>query len=146
MTTKAKVIATLVLLSLSFAFGRYSVQGVKTTETVQVVDKKKIERDKHKKTTTVVVELPDGTKRTETVVTDDSTTKIDESTVSKDVKTSTPVKRNTLSVSALAGVDVTSLKSITYGVAVNKEVLGPITVGAWGLTSGTVGVSLGVNF
>lgn len=52
-----------------------------------------------------------------------------------------------VNVSALAGVDTTSsiLKPV-YGISVSKEFIGPITVGAYGLTNGTVGLSLGVNF
>ena len=33
-----------------------------------------------------------------------------------------------------------------YGISANKEFIGPITIGAFGLTNGTIGLSIGVNF
>jgi hypothetical protein len=33
-----------------------------------------------------------------------------------------------------------------YGISVHREFIGPITLGAFGLTNGTVGLSIGVNF
>ncbi len=145
MTTKARVLIALILLAVSFTFGRYSVD-VKTEESSKVTDTKQIDREKHVKTVVVVNELPDGTKHTETTTTNDTTTKIDASTTTTDVKSITPVKRSTLNVSLLAGTNLNEPFKPTYGASITKEVLGPITVGVWGLTTGTAGISLGVDF
>lgn len=55
--------------------------------------------------------------------------------------------RATWNISVLAA---TSQKShfgqLDYGVSATKELIGPVTVGAFGLTSGVVGASIGINF
>lgn len=137
MTTKAKVILAVLTLVLAFAGGRYSVQPPDTTSTTDT----KIDKDTHTKKTVVIIKDPDGKETTTTVVERDTKTKTDTNTSN----TVTQVKRSTLNVSALAGVDIKE-KTAIYGVSVTKEVLGPVTVGAYGLTNGVVGVSLGINF
>lgn len=137
MTTKAKVILVVLTLVLAFAGGRYSVQQPNTSATTDT----KIDKDTHTKKTVVIIKEPDGKETTTTVVERDTKTKTDTNTSN----TTTQVKRNTLSVAALAGIEVND-KQMVYGASVSKEVLGPVTVGAWGLTNGTVGVSLGINF
>lgn len=148
MTNKTIEIIFVVSIASAFAIGRYSVQSPavkKTTETS--TDKSKDqERDTHKQTTTIVEDGP-SCKKTTTTVTEDTSTKKhvdDRSDVKTDV-TITPSKRDTLNVSALVGLDIRQ-KSATYGVSVNKEIIGPITMGAFGLTNGTIGVSIGLNF
>jgi len=56
-------------------------------------------------------------------------------------------RKAVLSVSLLASVDSTArvVKPI-YGINVSKEVFGPFTAGAFGLTNGIVGLSVGINF
>lgn len=108
-----------------FLFGRWSAPLQTVTQVKEVVV--------HQVRT--IVKNKDGSSTT-TIVTDRETKK-------KDV-TSAP--KPNLNVSALAGVDVTSKFAPVYGVHVTKQVLGPVTVGAYGLTTGIVGVSLGVTF
>jgi hypothetical protein len=36
--------------------------------------------------------------------------------------------------------------TLGYGVGVDHKIIGPITVGAWGLTDGTLGASIGLRF
>lgn len=77
-----------------------------------------------------------------------TTTTIDRTQRTETSKNSTVVaKRSTINVSALVANDFStgSLKPL-YGVSVSKEVIGQITVGAFGLTNGTLGLSLGLNF
>jgi hypothetical protein len=53
-------------------------------------------------------------------------------------------------VSALVGASVNlkplGMGPLRYGASVERRVLGPVWVGAWGLSSGEGGVSLGVVF
>lgn len=149
MTLKAKLVLCFAALAIAFAGGRYSVSGtdVKTTEHTTTDTTKQVDRDTHTDTTTVVEEDGTGKKKTTTTVVQDTTTKSKTDEVIKDDKTSvaTPAKRNTLNVSTLASVGLNNFVPV-YGLSVTKEVLGPITVGAFGLTSGVVGISLGLNF
>jgi hypothetical protein len=54
------------------------------------------------------------------------------------------IQPSRFSVSFLAGL--TLRVEPVYGAAVTYRVLGPITVGAWGLSSGVLGASLGVTW
>lgn len=140
-----------VAILAAFAGGRYSVRQpeVKTTEQLQINTLEDKAKDTHIITTVVTVKEPDGsektTKNTETTITAKGT--VNSSTTAQIQQTVTPAKTGTLNVSALVGNDfgVGVLKPV-YGVSVSKEILGPITVGAFGLTSGMVGLSIGLNF
>lgn len=54
-----------------------------------------------------------------------------------------PVKRN--NVSALAGIDAHTLTPI-YGISATRQLVGPITAGAFALTNGVLGLSVGISF
>jgi hypothetical protein len=90
----------------------------------------------HDHEVTVIVEDPSGKKTT--TITKDTTRKSKEV-----VKTIVKPKVN---VSALAGVSTTDSRKPVYGISVSKEFIGPITLGAFGLTNGIIGISVGVNF
>lgn len=134
----SKTQETLVLIMMVTAFGLgyffRNAQPSLVSQTAQV-------KDDHTVITTVTTKQKDGTKTVQTI---DSTVKTN---TKETVKQSTQAKAQ-LNVSALAGYDFNSsrLPTPVYGVAVTKQVLGSLTVGAFGLTNGTVGVSLGVNF
>lgn len=50
-------------------------------------------------------------------------------------------------VSAMAGVDVLHItRPLVYGVSVDYRLIGPVTVGVWGLSSGMGGVRAGLQF
>lgn len=55
-------------------------------------------------------------------------------------------KRSTLNISGLAGIELKPHPEVFYGVSVSKEIIGPITIGLFGLTNGIVGASVGMNF
>lgn len=59
--------------------------------------------------------------------------------VEEDKKVITKHRPGTVNVSAL-------ITSSTKGVSVTKELIGPVTVGAFALSDGTLGASLGLNF
>lgn len=91
----------------------------------------------HTKTHIIRITDPGGTVHEVTDV--DSTTKSTTSTVS--------AVRNRTNISLLISNDF-SRSRITpdYGMAFSREVLGPVTIGLFGLTNKTLGVSVGLNF
>lgn len=147
-----KIILALALL-LSFASGRWlsptkTVTQIKTVEVEKKVDATNTQIDDHK-TTTIVVK-PDGT--SQTTITDDShtgtkstdTTQLIDSTESTETVTRGSSK---LTLSALASSNIHSLgQSPDFGAMVTKQVLGPITATAFGLSSGVFGVGIGLSF
>ena len=143
MDTKYKVIAGTAVVLVSFAFGRYSAPKIadSTTKTETQKDVQK-DTDTHKITT--VTETPDGKKVT--TITEDTTTKSNSQTDTKKDQTITAPKSSVINISALAGLDTGRGFVPTYGISASKELIGPIAVGAFGLTNGTIGISVGVNF
>lgn len=107
---------------------------IKTVETVKEVVKTDVQ------TVVRVIKQPNGAEETVTTITDHS--------VKSSSETKTAIKAGKgLSVSALVANDFSNRGlSPIYGASVSKEIIGPITIGAFGLTNGTVGVSVGLNF
>lgn len=130
------IIFCLLTAATSVAVTRYYFP---TTQTKTVtVEKEVVKTDVQ--TITHTVTLPNGSVDTTTTTTDHSQTTLNKDQVAV-------VKAKNLNVSALVANDFsTSIIRPVYGVSVSKEVLGPVTVGVFGLTSGVVGVSLGLNF
>lgn len=139
MSTKYKVIISIVVVLVAFAFGRYSAPKVPDSHTVTDTTKE-VNKDTHK--TTVVTKTPDG--KEVTTIVEDTTTKSDSDT--KKDQTITAPKTSLINISALAGLDTGRGFVPTYGISASKELIGPVTVGAFGLTNGTIGLSIGVNF
>lgn len=149
MTLKTKILVSLVALVVAFASGRYSVQKPTIKTEIQQTEAVKQTEDKntHTKTTKTEVKKPDGTDITTTVtdqVQDDDMTTHSTATT-KIQQTVTPPKTGTLNISALAGFDIRKMTP-AYGASVTKQILGPVSVGAFGLTNGVVGVSIGLSF
>jgi cytoskeletal protein RodZ len=146
MTIKTKIIASLVVVLVAFASGRYSVSNptVKTHETTQTDSETKIDKNTHKVTTIT----EDKTGKKVTTITEDTDTKADKTkdSVKTIDQTVTPQKTGTVNISALAGFGLDSGIQPVYGLSVSKELIGPITVGAFGLTNRTLGISVGLNF
>jgi len=146
MTVKTKLLIVGVALLAAFAAGRYTVpEKVKiVTQTVEV-EKKQENSDLKEHTKTTIVKKPDGSSVTtiETVA-DDKTNETDSSTI--DTQTSKEITRESqVTISALAGVNISS-PAMVYGASVTKPILGPITIGLWGLSNATIGVSVGLSF
>ncbi len=115
------------------------------TKTVVVEAKQtEAERNKHKETTTTEVVKPDGTKTTVTETKEDSNT---QKTTKEDTRSdSTVVYRGpSIGVRVLAGTTFSD-GNIDVGVSVDRSLIGPITIGAFGFRSGVVGLSLGLQF
>lgn len=148
---KYKYSAVIILVLVSFASGRYSVQKPTTKDTSIVTNTVKTkERDNtHTKTKIIEDKKPNGEVVTTEIIeqTNNDTKDQTEDTMSKQVNTSTPPKINTLNVSALVAENFSNgLNTPSYGIAITKQILGPITVGGFGLTNGVIGVSIGINF
>ena len=149
-STKTKGILVASGLLVSFALGRYSVSKPDTKETKNVEETFQKQVDEQAHTQTVIVYSKDSKGQpieTETI-TNDTTTKIKDvdKTDTQETVTVTPPKNNLWTVSGMAGVSPLTNFVPVYGVHVTKEVLGPISVGAFGFTNGLVGISVGVTF
>jgi hypothetical protein len=109
--------------------------------------KNQVEKIKEKKQTRKIVtilEKPDGTKKT--VIREDTNTVAD-----TDIQSSTHSKKSVeirskkpTQISILTGF-ATVERELVYGLAVTKPVLGPVTIGVWGLNNKTIGASVGIE-
>lgn len=146
METKTKFIIVVVALAVSFASGRFLTPVKTVIKTVEVEKKTEdTHKEKHKKTT--IIEHPDGSK--ETIITDD--VESDKKTKDETKNTSdTEITRSSsrLNISALAGgqISFSQPMPLALGASVTKDILGPVSVGLWGLNNGMGGVSIGLSF
>lgn len=150
MTTKTKVIASIVVVATSFAFGRYSVNqpSIKTKEEIKTDSTSNTDKDTRTTKTKVTVKTPDGTEKTtettDTTTTSKTTKQTDSDTNIQQIVES---KSSRINISVLGANDFSRGALIpTYGISASKEFIGPITVGAFGLMNGVVGVSIGLDF
>lgn len=129
-TTEGRLLA-LFLATLFVGVSLFLYDYTKPTDTT------KTQEDNHTVTTIVTTKNPDGTtKITET---------IDSKTKTKTLVQVPQTKR--LNVSVLVANDFSnSVPKPLYGVSVTKEVLGNVTLGIFGLTSGVIGGSIGYDF
>lgn len=127
-----KILIGLVLLLTSFSIGRYTAP--KSTSETKTIDRT------HTVTQIVTVKAPDGTTKTITTIDQHETEKTD-----KLVSTTPTRPKNNLSVLASSDFSTRGLAP-KYGASFTREFIGPITVGAFGLQSGIIGLSIGVNF
>ncbi len=156
MTTKTKVILSIVALLTAYGFGRWSspekvVTVVKTVEVEKKKSKTETSKEVHRTTTITETTKPDGTKTVTTTIREDSVTEREKNTSENRSKSTEETKEITrasakVTVSALAGIDILSPGAPLYGASLSKPVLGPITLGIWGLTNSVGGVSLGLTF
>lgn len=162
MSTKVKVIIVVASLGTAFALGRYTVPTkikteIKTVEVIKTITVKDTSADKkvHKETTTTESTKKDGTKETKTIVVEDSDFKKDTTIVKKDddKKTSDDKSETTktgsrLNISALAGapISLSGLGNFTYGLHISRDLIGPVSVGLWGMSDSTFGLSVGLTF
>ncbi len=141
--TKVQTGIAIILLMLgSFTAGRNTEKStvklvVKTVEVEKVV-----EQQQHSVTT--ITTKPDGSKE-ETITKDTSThSNTNSDTNISSTEKSSPSK-GSFTLQALAGYDI-GTTSLVYGISISKTVLGPISVGVWGLSDKTIGASIGLTF
>lgn len=137
-----------VVFAAGLAIGRYSVKPeIKTVTQTQVQTDKKEETDVHTVVKVVRVKDPAGVITTTTTTTD-STTRTDSTTESnaKSTVETTPQARKRFNVSAIGYFNPWAPGAPSYGIGIQREVIGPVTVGLFTLTNGTIGLSVGLNF
>jgi hypothetical protein len=132
----------LLLMALSYLAGKQhaTLKDVKTT----TQDNKTV--DTHTVKTETETKKKDGTIQIVTT-TDTVQSTVDKKTVDTDIKNISP-KWN---ISAMVGEDLSSITSgPKYGLSITRiysiPIIGPITIGGFGFTSGLIGVSLGKSF
>jgi hypothetical protein len=146
----------LLIGTLGYGFGRYSAPiQIKEVEKIKIVTvEKKVENTKEKKDVqVVVVQKPDGT--TTTTTTDKTTIDIAASTNTDttsltDKSKLTVFSRPSWKFTLMGGMDIhtsnlTVVKPI-YGGMIERSILGPISIGAWGISNGTFGLSAAIAF
>jgi hypothetical protein len=141
--TPKKIIMILALTVVTYAFGRYSAPTKVVTETKVVeVEKKQDNKTtdkgvkRNRKTVTVVVTKPDGSREETTTVTEnyeaDTKTKdksVVDSSTSTDSRTETTRPGSRTRISGLAGFSPFASAPPVYGGHVTTSVLGPINMG-----------------
>lgn len=159
MTTKTKIIIAASALIGAFATGRWMApEKVKIEKQIVEVEKKSSDKDAEKSTkkttTTTKVTRPDGSVEETTTVVEETNRKSSKSETSESGKSDTETTEITrgsskVSVLALGGVKLSgdvSNQVPVYGLSVSKPILGPITVGVWGLSNSIIGASIGLTF
>jgi mannose/fructose-specific phosphotransferase system component IIA len=136
----SKYILFVIVIIVSYATGRYmSPEKIKTeVKTVEV--EKVVTKVEHK--TVKIKENKDGSK--ETIIVTDSRAGSTTNIRSQD-KTKELTVRDKINVSLLAGNSL-PISAPIFGASVQKNFIGPITLGAWVLTNKTGGLSVGLNF
>lgn len=158
MTTKLKILLSVLTIVASFAFGRWSAPEKIKTEIKTVTVENKTDttktnsnRDKKTDTTTTKETRPDGT-TTETTHTVSETESNKKSTTDQTEQVSTTEDRlkeitmatSKVTISAMYGIPVTG-GIPAYGGSVSKNLLGPIVIGVWFLTPNALGGSIGLQ-
>lgn len=139
------------LILLAFAFGRYSApEKIKTqikTVTVQVEKKQVTHASDQEKTITEILR-PDGTKIVRTRTEDRKTTEIkrDSGKANLDETTKEIATRPAITVSAIISTNIAHpLSGFNYGAEISRPILGPISLGVFGSSDGTAGLSVGID-
>ena len=157
MTIQVKeILAGVVVVIAAFAIGRYTgPEKVKIiTKTVTIATDTKTDDETtqdHKKVTIIEITKPDGTDTKTTTVVDDTDSQdksVDTSKTTTDESQTTEITKGSpkILVSALAARNLSNFATPIYGGMVSKSILGPVTIGAFGLSDKTVGLSLGLMF
>jgi hypothetical protein len=161
LTIRQKIIIIVVYTAACVAGGRYLAPTkikteIKTVTVTKEVESKKVDQDitTHEKTTTTETDKPDGTKTIITVkedVSNDKTNtddkKSDDTFTTVDKTKEVTKETSKLKLSALAGVNVTNVSGgFVYGGEVSKDILGPISIGIFGMSNGVAGCSIGISF
>ncbi len=129
MTITQKILGIAFIASLAIAYiaGHKSISNNKTDTT---------ETD-HTKTTIITIKEPNGTTKTTTTIDDKK---------NKDTISIIPIKTQKTNISAIIAEDFKHKDIPLYGISFTREFIGPVTLGAFGLTNGTIGLSVGVSF
>ncbi len=157
MENKTKIIIVSVALLVAFAFGRYSApEHVKIETKIVEIEKKVIDtdtlRDRHREVVIKEIVKPDGTKEKVTTTVEDSNTsrktRTEEETSRTENRSEEITRGSKVTLAALIGSPLRLNSSFEpiYGGIISKPILGPITVGVWGMSNNTAGFALGLTF
>lgn len=156
--TKHGIVILSVVAIVAFATGRYTVPEstkvvTNTLQVEKVVEDKQSDTDKHKETRTTVVVRPDGTKETTTKTVEDTRKKTDDRQtdqtqvrIHSDSETIRGSSKVTVSFLAGAPISLSGAVQPIFGGAASRTIIGPFSIGIWGLSNKTGGFSLGVTF
>jgi lipopolysaccharide export LptBFGC system permease protein LptF len=144
MTIRLTLLLGLLIAVLFFALGRYTITSKTITQDKKTDEIKDTNTQKHEVITQV--KKPDGSMTTITVIDTNRSTQ-DNKQSDTLTKTVEKPRQPITNISLIAGTTTHSFTSPpSYGISINREIAGPITVGAFGLVNGTIGISIGVNF
>ncbi len=157
MENKTKIIIVSVALLVAFAFGRYSApEHVKIETKIVEIEKKVVDtdtlRDRHREVVIKEIVKPDGTKEKVTTTVEDSNTsrktRTEEETSRTENRSEEITRGSKVTLAALIGSPLRLNSSFEpiYGGIISKPILGPITVGVWGMSNKTAGFALGLTF
>ena len=129
---------------IAYALGHYTATITTNTKSETKVDET-VKTDTHQRETITEKKSPDGSS---TVVTVIDTVKDQVDNKDSDTKSQTVTVKggSKINLSALVGTSIHDLGIPLYGISVSKEFVGPLTLGVFGLTNGTIGLSVGINF
>jgi len=134
-------IVALLMTGLGYAFGRYMQPAeiqIKREEVVKEVEV--VKRDVV--TVEKIIKRPDGTVETEKRTEDKSTETVNKDTKSKEASVVVNLKPQ-WKAQGLVGL---SKDGEVYGAGIERRIIGPVFMGAWGNTAKQVGISLSVEF
>lgn len=147
MKTSHKIILGVAAVTTAFAVGRWTKPEVVKVETkiVEVEKKTKKTEVKRKKTKTVITR-PDGTKEEHTTTeTEKKDKESSDSSKNTDSKSETRSSPSLTTLGVMGAMQIGSPNPV-WGLQVYRPVLGPIGIGAFGLTNNIFGVTIGVSF
>lgn len=141
-----KVVYLAVIAAIAFCLGyevddsrKPSSETVKSTETQQFDT-----RQTHEHIETVVSKAPDGSS-VETITKDVVIDSDRQKTTQKQSSVVVEAVKPKINLSVLGGYDINRHETL-YGASASKEILGPVTLGVFGLSNSIVGVSVGIGF
>ncbi len=157
---KRLAIVALIALAIGGAVG-YGAVPTKVVEKEKIVEKRVVESDKSKdkerdkKVVTTTETRPDGTSITRREETSNTKVKEREETKVTDQKSvekeKVTIKGTGVAVRLMVATRINSPidgtpGTVLYGLGIDKEILGPMTLGVFGLTDKTLGLSAGWRF
>lgn len=136
-----EAIGGIIIIIIAFCAGRYSSPEKIKTEIKTVEVEKIVTKIQHQ--TITIRENKDGSKDT-VIITDTKSDQTDKAKSKTDEKEVT-LSKDKLNISLLAGGSLPFTSPI-IGVSLQKNFIGPITLGGWLLNNSTGGLSIGINF
>jgi 23S rRNA pseudoU1915 N3-methylase RlmH len=129
-----------IIIVIAFYCGKYSAPERIKTEIKVVEVEKEVKKSEHK--TIKIKQNKDGSK--ETIIISDTNT--EEKSKEKTTEEKKEIIRNAkTNISLLVG-GAYPISGPHYGLSVQRQLIGPITLGAWGTTNNNFGLSIGLNF